>query len=105
MKRINPTIMKSKILIAAFLFFLGIVACNTNETKVSSWDYDLDLLTKKLEKYHPNPWENISREEYLQQVNIIKENSDKWNNEKIILKLMKVIADIGDGQYRIVAKQ
>lgn len=91
----------AKCVLALIVLLFVIISCDTKVNFDSEWDNDLDLLTEKLEKYHPNPWENISREKYLQEIDIIKKNSNKWNNEKVILELKKVIADIGDGHTEL----
>ncbi|MBU1011785.1 MAG: hypothetical protein KKG99_02165 [Bacteroidetes bacterium] len=65
------------------------------------WQKDIDILIEKIDKYHPRPWTQIFRNDFLKQANIIKSNQKRWDNDRITLELMKLVALLKDGHSQI----
>jgi len=66
------------------------------------WCKDIDLLTSKIEQYHPMPWARISQKEFELKAEEIKTKLKSWNNEKITLEILKLIASIQDGHTQVL---
>jgi len=66
------------------------------------WEQDIELLVKKIEQYHPRPWIRISREDFSGKVHTIKAHLKEWDNEKIIVELMKLVALLEDGHTELI---
>ena len=66
------------------------------------WLEDIDILTSKIEQYHPMPWARISKEEFIRRADEIRNNLNYWQKEKIILELMKIVALLRDGHTEVL---
>jgi len=66
------------------------------------WRKDIDLLTAKIDGYHPMPWAKITKEEFLDKANTLKENLVKWEKESILLEIMKLVASLQDGHTSVL---
>ena len=87
---------------AYILLFIIVTSTFVNAQTPSKWAEDIDILTSKIERYHPMPWAKISKEEFLSQASELKNNLHKWSNEKIIVELMKLIALLEDGHSEVL---
>ena len=86
--------------IIAFLIALWIshlVSAHVSAQTVAEWGQDIDLLTKKIEQYHPLPWAKIPRVAFMGKAEEIKSNLKTWEKEKIILEVKQLVASLRDG--------
>jgi len=91
--------------IVAFLMFIPIYFCmsvSVSAQTTAEWRQDIDILTTKVEQYHPLPWAKISREAFMSRAEEIKANLQDWSKERIILELMKLVASIRDGHTGVL---
>ncbi len=65
------------------------------------WSSDIDILINKVDKYHPRPWAHISRIDFIKQADIIKSNQKKWDNDRITLEMMKLVALLKDSHSQV----
>ena len=75
---------------------------NTSAQTAAEWRQDIDSLTAKIERYHPAPWVRISRETFMARVEEIKADLQKWDKERIILELMRLVASLRDGHTGVM---
>ena len=66
-------------------------------SRVEGWRYDLDLFARELRRMHPNPYRQISREEFDTYVSKLRNDVPTLNDEQIAVGLMKLAALAGDG--------
>ena len=66
------------------------------------WRQDIDLLISKIERYHPMPWAKISKEAFYNRTDKIKANLNNWQNEKIIVEIMKLVSSLMDGHTEVL---
>ncbi len=91
--------------IAVFLTFLSMflyMSAYASAQTAAEWRKDVDVLTGKIEQYHPLPWAKISKEAFMGRAEEIKANLKDWDNERIILELMKLVASIRDGHTGVL---
>jgi len=92
------------ITLGAFLIITLISLClgvNCSEQPVTEWSREINILTKKIEQYHPIPWAKISREAFMSKAKEIKANISYWQKERVILELMKLVALLRDGHTQV----
>jgi len=75
---------------------------NVSAQNVAEWRQDIDILTAKIEQYHPAPWAKISKEAFIGRAEEIKTNLQEWNKERIILEMMKLVALLRDGHTKVL---
>jgi tetratricopeptide (TPR) repeat protein len=66
------------------------------------WQQDIDLLLSKIEHYHPMPWARISEKHFEYRASEIKSNLKNWDNERIVLEIMKLVASLQDGHTQVL---
>jgi tetratricopeptide (TPR) repeat protein len=69
---------------------------------VDEWRQDVDTLAALIGRYHPKPWEKISREDFMLRKAQLKGNLGDWTREKTIVEMMKLVASLKDGHTGIV---
>ena len=93
-----------KITIVVFLVIISMshyMCINVFAQTVPEWRQDIDILTQKIEQYHPAPWAKISREAFLGKAEEIKANLQGWDNEKIVIEAMKLVVMLQDGHTEV----
>ena len=91
--------------IFVFLILVSIshfMCVNYSKQTVAEWRQDIDILTGKIEQYHPAPWAKISKEAFMDRAEEIKTNLQEWNKERIILEVMKLVASLRDGHTQVL---
>ncbi len=91
--------------IFVFLILISIshfMCTHTSAQTAAEWRQDIDVLTAKIEQYHPTPWARISRETFKDRAEEIKANLRKWDKERTILEMMKLVASLRDGHTGIL---
>ena len=89
----------------ALLMLIPICLCmsvNVSAQTAAEWRQDVDILTQKIEQYHPMPWAKISKESFLARAEEIKANLQDWKKERIIIELMKLVASLRDGHTGVL---
>jgi tetratricopeptide (TPR) repeat protein len=66
------------------------------------WRRDIDILTAKIEKYHPVPWARISREAFIGRAERIKASLPDWDKEQTILEVVALVASLRDGHTSVL---
>lgn len=94
MKRISCILL---ILIVSGLMWNRVAAQTAEE-----WKSDLNILTGKIEQYHPMPWAKISKDVFFSRVGAVKDSLNHWQKEKIIVEFMKLVASLGDGHSEVL---
>ncbi len=85
------------IFITLILFSLLISSFNTAQALESQkWRRDLDYLAQELPERHKNLFFKISRDEFRQQIDLIKEDLDQLNDLETVLRLQELFVKIGD---------
>ncbi|MGD9344650.1 MAG: hypothetical protein PVH84_02230, partial [Candidatus Aminicenantes bacterium] len=82
-----------------YILFMGV---GVSAQTVEEWRRDIDVLTGKIETYHPIPWAKISRETFMERAEEIKANLSDWDKEKIILEVVSLVASLRDGHSAIL---
>lgn len=72
----------------------------TNAQKLN-WETDLAIFASQLEKKHIALYNKISKQEFKKAVNKIASKSKKINDFEVIIELMKLTREIGDGHTAI----
>ena len=92
---------KNKILLMLLMSVTLTMCVHDSEKDISEWKQDIDILVGKIEQYHPEPWKKTNREVFLNRAQDIKENLRKWDNEKIVIEIMKLVGMIRDGHTQV----
>jgi len=87
-------------LIFTLVFFI-ILSCGRSDQTSESWKQDISILVEKVEKYHPAPWENISKDKFIASAEQIIQHSSGWGKTKIVVEVMKLTASLGDGHSEV----
>lgn len=74
---------------------------NSNGTSVKMWNEDIDYLTDQLKAKHKDLYHNISKKDFNNQVDDLKDNLEYLTDEKIKVEIKKIIASIGDTHTNI----
>ena len=94
---------KRTVFVFLILISISYFKCvNTSAQTAAEWRQDIDILTAKIERYHPAPWARISRKTFMDRAEEIKANLRKWDRERIILEIMKLVAALRDGHTGIL---
>ncbi|MBU1012989.1 MAG: hypothetical protein KKG99_08275, partial [Bacteroidetes bacterium] len=80
------------------IFFANNILSQTE----GEWKQDIDLLVSKIEQYHPMPWTKISQKQFEDKAENLKLNLNLWDNEKITLEILKLVASIKDGHTQVL---
>jgi len=79
-----------------------LVSVHVSAQTAAEWGQDIDLLTKKIERYHPLPWAKISRDAFMGKAEEIKSDLKTWEKEKIILEVGRLVASLRDGHTQVL---
>jgi tetratricopeptide (TPR) repeat protein len=94
---------KRKIVVFLILISISHFMCSNDSAQTAAeWQQDIDVLLAKIERYHPAPWARISRETFMDRADEIKANLRKWDREKTILEIMKLVASLRDGHTQVL---
>lgn len=63
----------------------------------SNWRSDIDALQTQLETKHINLYHKISKQEFTRQLQQIKTNLHQWSTPELMVQLMRVVKQVGDG--------
>lgn len=69
-------------------------------TRDGRWLQDVSYLGNQLPYLHVNPYFKISEAEFQQSVSQLAEEIPNLNDEQVIVRMMRIIASIGDGHTR-----
>ncbi|MBU1012839.1 MAG: hypothetical protein KKG99_07525, partial [Bacteroidetes bacterium] len=94
--------MKRKITFICIYAVILLLTSNIIAQTSMEWKEDIDILTKKIEQYHPMPWARISQQQFEDKADEIKSNLKIWDNEKITLEILKLVASIKDGHTQVL---
>ena len=75
---------------------------NAAQPRVSGWLSDIDILVSKVGNFHPMPWARITKEEFTARATEIKQHINYWNDDRLTVELMKLVALVGDGHTSIL---
>ena len=67
----------------------------------SQWKNDLNYLAEQLPNLHKNSFHSISKEAFKEQVNILSNKIDKFNDDQIVAEMMRLVALTGDGHTHL----
>jgi hypothetical protein len=67
----------------------------------AQWRNDLNYLAEQLPKLHKNSFHTISKEVFQDQVNIVFQKIDLFNDDKIITEFLRLVALVGDGHTHL----
>ena len=93
--------MKKKIIYIISIIFQLLCVHSFAQTS-AEWQKDIDILTAKIEQYHPMPWAKISKDEFMTNAGKIRSNLSNWKNEKIIVEIMKLVSSLMDGHTEVL---
>lgn len=74
-------------------------------TQADKWIEDLEYLTEKVGSIHPNPYMNISKEDFEMKAEHISLKIPGLSDYEIIVEMMDLTSSIGDGHTRLHGKQ
>ena len=72
-------------------------------TRADAWKVDLDYLTRRVAETHYSPWRNISREEWNDEIERIKNAAPTMKDHEIVVAVMQLVVKIGDGHTVVAA--
>ena len=91
---------------ALLIFVLGICHIvpgqNAAPSRVVGWLNDIDILVSRVENFHPMPWARITREEFTNRAEEIRQHINYWNDDKVTVEVMKLVALVGDGHTMVL---
>jgi hypothetical protein len=65
------------------------------------WLEDLEVLSVELPKRHKNLFFNLSKEDFYNQVNYLKENVEYFDDYEMFAEIAKVVASVGDAHTAV----
>jgi len=89
-------------LIVVTFIITGLLKNTVYSQSISEWQQDIDILLNKIEQYHPMPWARISQKEFEAKSETLKSNLKNWDNEKITLEILKLVASLQDGHTQVL---
>lgn len=98
---------KAKTIILSFLIMILVISCNLNPETIyrlppelantlEPWQGDIYFLEHELPKRHKNVYHSISKEEYQNKIEILKEECTNLDSEQRVVKLKEFTALIRD---------
>lgn len=70
---------------------------NNKSISDADWQRDIDELQLQLEARHISLYHNISKQELTRQLAQIKTDLHKWSTPELMVQLMRVVKQVGDG--------
>ncbi len=83
-------------LIAMFLCS-SVLASTADPVDAQGWRSDVDFVVEKIESIHPRPWHRITEEEFKELARDLKGDIPDLSEEQITVRLMQLVARLGDG--------
>ena len=80
----------------SMLFQFFAIPANAADRK-ETWTREIGILQDQLPKLHKNPFSNISKDQWNNRLDKLKENIDQLTDGQIRVEMMKTVASIGDG--------
>ncbi|MBI4905876.1 MAG: hypothetical protein HY820_19740 [Acidobacteria bacterium] len=82
--------------IAALLLLIPALSAQSNATRDQRWRDDLQFLQQRITATHPNPYTQISREQFAESVQQLNDTIPQLSDGAVIAGLAKIAASIGD---------
>lgn len=100
LKKIIPLIL---IIGAICIFALNsdIKYISRNDDRIDKWQKDIDYIVDKLPEKHKNMFFKLSKEEFKNKTNKLKEQLNQMNDDEIKVNLSQIVASIGDAHTSI----
>jgi hypothetical protein len=73
----------------------------THDMDIQAWRADLDFLAEELPKRHVNLFHSMSREQFQQATQELRERIPALARHQVIVELARIVALIGDGHSRL----
>lgn len=70
-------------------------------TRQGRWEQDLDYLATELPRLHANAFHRISREKWVGQVQRLRQNIPRLSDAALIVGVLELVAQIGDGHTNV----
>lgn len=93
--------MKICLYIKSGLLILTILISQSIHSQNTDWNNDLKLYATQLEKLHIDLYNKISKEDFQNTLNDIRDISETENDFNVIIALMKLTRQIGDGHTSV----
>ena len=71
-------------------------------TRTSRWMADIDFFNERMQQFHYNLFQHISKKEWNHKITEVKNKIDSLEDFEIIVELMKITALVGDGHTVVV---
>lgn len=84
---------------ARFVEILGVPPAGLSREQ--QWAHDIDFLARRIESLHYDLYASVSREEFQGALAALKADVSTLGDDRIILRLQRVIATIQDGHTRV----
>lgn len=69
---------------------------------VERWRSDVDFVVEQVESIHPQPWQRITEEEFKRLARELKGDIPDLSEEEITVRLMQLVARLGDGHTNLL---
>lgn len=77
--------------------------CNEEEiTREKAWRCDIDYLAKRITELHYRPYHHTSNANFDRLISELKLNIDVISDEQIVVELMKIVGNLGNGHNLII---
>ncbi|WP_297091399.1 S41 family peptidase [uncultured Draconibacterium sp.] len=83
------------------LIFSFLVLSISAQNRLSEWEHDLEFFHQELEKKHIDLYNKVSKNEFVTELQLIKNSIQLKSDMEIVLDLMKLTRKIGDGHTAI----
>ncbi|WP_430883391.1 hypothetical protein [Fusibacter sp. JL216-2] len=71
-------------------------------TREEQWSEDIEILSSSLKSIHKGLYDNISEEKFNSEMEFLKSNISNLDDQEMTIKIMKLIAGIGDGHTYVM---
>lgn len=65
------------------------------------WIEDLEFFTNRLDSIHPNPYKNISKDQFRLEIDNLKSKIPAYSDNEIIIEFLRIISLVVDGHTRL----
>lgn len=91
--------MRTKMFFLLITLLLTTTHCFAHDKPINAadWQRDIDTLQLQLETRHINLYHKISKQEFTRQLAQVKAELHKWNQSELMVQLMRVVKQVGDG--------
>ncbi len=84
------------VIVLCFLFQSSLYSASLTAKALKDWNQDIGYLVSELPKNDPNIYEQISKNEFLKQVSILRKSFPRLANEDLPIEIAKLLAKAGD---------